>query len=64
MVGRFAEPGHGDGVAAGLAERGCEDLDDPEAERDRRDFGERFGTGFVIGHPRVIVERRLSASRR
>jgi hypothetical protein len=29
---------HRDGVAAGLAERGRGDLDDPEAERDFRDF--------------------------
>jgi hypothetical protein len=28
------EPGHGDGVAAGLAERGGQDLDDPEPEGD------------------------------
>jgi hypothetical protein len=29
---------HRDGVAAGLAERGRGDLNDPEAERDFRDF--------------------------
>ena len=31
--GSFAQPRHGDGVAAGLAQRGRQDLDDPEEQR-------------------------------
>src|SRR5205085_5462509 len=47
---RLAKPGHADGVAAGLAERGGEDLDDPEAQRDRgnlRGFNE-VGAGHAV----------------
>ena len=40
-------------VAAGLAERGREDLDDPEAERDRGDFGQRFARKLAIVHSKA-----------
>jgi len=38
LRGRFAEPRHGHGVAAGFPECCCEDLDDPECKCDLRNF--------------------------
>jgi len=38
LRGRFAEPRHGYGVAAGFAERCRKDLNDPERKRDLRNF--------------------------
>lgn len=34
----FTKPGHGDGIAAGFAEGGRQDLNDPERKRDLRNF--------------------------
>jgi len=38
LSGSFAKPRHGYGVAAGFAERCREDLNDPEHERNLRNF--------------------------
>ena len=38
----FAQPAHADGVARGLSQSGCEDLDDPEPQRDRRHLRRGF----------------------
>jgi hypothetical protein len=51
VSGGFAEPAHGDAVAAGFTKRGGENLDDPEAERDRGDFAERF----AIDHQKHLI---------
>src|ERR1041385_9237307 len=48
FVGGFAEPRHGHGVASGFTESGGEDFDDPEAERNQRDFGDEVSGLF--GH--------------
>jgi hypothetical protein len=39
----FAEPRHRDRIAAGFAERGRENLDDPEQQRDLRHFCDELG---------------------
>ena len=36
----FTKPGHGDGVAADFAERGRENLNDPERKRNLRNFAD------------------------
>lgn len=45
--GRFAEPAHRHGIAARFAERGRQDLDDPEAERHRGNLGHCVGQVFT-----------------
>ena len=37
-IGSFAQPGHGNGVTAGLAQRSSENLNDPEYQRYLRYF--------------------------
>jgi hypothetical protein len=40
--GGLAEPGHRNGIAARFSQRGGEDLDDPETERDCRDLAQQL----------------------
>ena len=42
LRGRFAEPRHGDSVAAGFPERCREDLNDPERKRNLRNLNGDF----------------------
>jgi hypothetical protein len=63
---RYSEPGHGDGITAGLSERGRENLDDPEAECDFRDLsGTKLRKAkFRWGYPSLVlfaVPNRASA---
>jgi hypothetical protein len=44
---RFAKPRHGDSIATGLAERGRQDLNDPEEERYLRYLCNEVGFPFV-----------------
>src|SRR5207244_6007335 len=54
-----ALPIYGDAIAAGFAERGGEDLDDPETERDCGDLGEGFVPEFPIGHQSLLGLERF-----